>query len=112
MKRYKAISDTEFVRIVDIQYTPEEVEAFINGTQEEKLALMTDLKDRFADVALEGAELAELETVYNAYKPELKESDVYKLISFDVALSNGVEGIKMGAYNYKLNNKIFNVILK
>ena len=112
MKRYKAISDTEFVRIVDIQYTPEEVEAFINGTQEEKLALMTDLKDRFADVALEGAELAELETVYNAYKPELKESDVYKLISFDVALRNGVEGIKMGAYNYKLNNKIFNVILK
>lgn len=112
MKRYKAISDTEFVRIVDIQYTPEEVEAFVNGTKEERLALMTDLEERFADVALEGSELAELETVYNAYKPVLKDGDVYELISFDVALENGVEGAKMGAYNYKLNNKICNVILR
>lgn len=112
MKKYKAISDTEFVRIVDIQCTPEEVEVFVNGTKEEKLALMTDLEERFADVALEGAELAELETVYNAYKPVLKDGDVYELISFDVALQNGLEGAKMGAYNYKLNKNIRNVILR
>ena len=112
MNRYKAISDTEFVRIVDIQYTSEEKEAFVNGTKEDKLALMAELEERFADVVLEGAELAELETVYNSYKPVLKDGDVYELISFDVALENGVEGAKMGAYNYKINNQIFNVILR
>lgn len=112
MKRYKAISDTEFVRIIDIQFTPEEAQAFVNGTKEEKSALMAELEQKFTDVALEGAELAELETVYNAYKPVLKDGDVYELISFDLALENGVEGAKMGAYNYKINNQIFNVILR
>tara|TARA_R110000868_G_scaffold86593_2_gene242821 strand:- start:3183 stop:3521 length:339 start_codon:yes stop_codon:yes gene_type:complete len=112
MNRYKAISDTEFLRIVDVEITQEELLMLGTASQEEIEAFYAELDVRFADITIEGTELAELETVYNAYKPELKESDVYKLISFDVALSNGVEGIKMGAYNYKLNNKIFNVILR
>lgn len=112
MNRYRAISDTEFLRVVDIEFTEEDIQRLSNATKEEKIAIYNELDAKFADVAIEGSELAEVETVYNMFKPVLNEGDVYELISFDVALSNGVEGIKMGAYNYKLNNNIFNVILK
>ncbi len=112
MKRYRAISDTEFLRIVDVEFTEEDIQRLSTATKEEKIAIYNELDAKFADVAIEGTELAEVETVYNMFKPALKEGDVYELISFDLALSDGVEGIKMGAYNYKLNNKIFNVIIK
>jgi hypothetical protein len=112
MKKYRAISDTEFLRVVDIEFTEEDKIRFRAATKEERQAIYNELDAQFADVQIEGSELAEVETVYNMLKPELKEGDVYELISFDVALSNGVEGIKMGAYNYKINNKIFNVIIK
>jgi hypothetical protein len=112
MNRYRAISDTEFLRIVDVEFTEEDIQRLSTATKEEREAIYNELDVRFADVAIEGTELAEVETVYNMFKPELKEGDVYELISFDLALSDGVEGIKMGAYNYKLNKKIFNVIIK
>ena len=112
MNRYRAISDTEFLRIVNIEFTEEDIQRLSTATKEEREAIYNELDVRFADVAIEGAELAEVETVYNMFKPTLKEGDVYELISFDLALSDGVEGIKMGAYNYKLNNKICNVIIK
>lgn len=112
MNRYRAISDTEFLRIVDIEFAEEDIQRLSTATKEEREVIYNELDVRFADVAIEGSELAEVETVYNMFKPTLKEGDVYELISFDLALSDGVEGIKMGAYNYKLNNNIFNVILK
>jgi len=112
MKKYRAISDTEFLRVVDIEITQEEKLMLSTATKEEKRAFYDALDVKFADVTIEGSELAEVETVYNMFKPNLKEGDVYELISFDLALADGVEGVKMGAYNYKLNNNIFNVILK
>ena len=112
MNRYRAISDTEFLRIVDVEFTEEDIQRLSTATKEEREAIYNELDVRFSDVAIEGAELAEVETVYNMFKPALKEGDLYELISFDLALDNGVEGIKMGAYNYKLNNKICNVIIK
>jgi phosphoribosylformimino-5-aminoimidazole carboxamide ribonucleotide (ProFAR) isomerase len=112
MNRYRAISDTEFLRIVDIEFTEEDIQRLSTATKEEREAIYNELDAKFADVAIEGTELAEVDTVYNMFKPELKEGDVYELISFDIALDNGVEGVKMGAYNYKLNNKICNVIIK
>jgi len=111
MDKY-TIENNEFFRVVDIIATPKELDVFKSGTKEEKTALAADLKDKFPNVLIDGDELAMVETVYNMFKPELKEEDVYELISFDVALMDGVEGKKFGAYNYKLNDKISNVIIK
>jgi hypothetical protein len=112
MNRYKAISETEFIKFPSQELTEQEIHTLNKGTEEEILALKEDIKQRVAPVVLEGAELAEVETVYYAYKPQLEEGDDYKLISFDLTLQNGLEGKRFGAYNYKLNKQIFNVILK
>jgi len=112
MNKYRAISETEFIKLADVQITEAEYDVFKNGTQEERLALKDDLDLRFSNVTIEGAELDLLTTAYNSYKPELKDGDVYELISFDIAMAGGMEDDKMGAYNYKLNNQIINVILK
>lgn len=112
MNRYKAISETEFIKFPSQELTEQEIHTLNKGTEEEILALKEEIKQRVAPVVLEGAELAEVETVYYAYKPQLEEGDDYTLISFEVVLENGVEGSILGAYNYKLNKQIFNVILK
>jgi len=112
MNRYKAISETEFVKSADVYITEAEYNIFKEGTKEEKIALKADLDSRFPDVTLEGAELDLLITAYNSFKPELKDEDVYELISFNIAMAGGMDDVKMGSYNYKLNNQIINVILK
>jgi hypothetical protein len=112
MNKYRAISETEFIKLADVQITEAEYDVFKNGTQEERLALKDDLDLRFSNVTIEGSELDLLTTVYNSYKPELNDGDVYELISFDIAMAGGMEDDKMGAYNYKLNNQVINVILK
>lgn len=112
MNKYKAISETEFVKLPTYNLTEEEINILENGTEQEIEAVKAEVAQKIAPVALEGAELAEVETVYYSYKPQLEEGDDYKLLSFDVTLENGVEGRIFGAYNYKLNKQIFNVILK
>ena len=112
MNRYKAISETEFVKLPTYTLTEEEIDILENGTEQEIEAVKADVAQKIAPIVLEGAELAEVETVYYAYKPQLEEGDDYKLISFDLTLQDGLEGKRFGAYNYKLNKQIFNVILK
>ena len=87
MNRYKAIKENEFFKILNVENSETEVK-------------------------IEGSELAEVETIYNSLKPEVKEGDLYELISFNLALENGVEGLRLGAYNYKFNGGIINVIIK
>lgn len=70
-----------------------------------------DVSDIENPIELTGDDLAELETIYNAYKPSLGENDTYSLISFDIVLFNGIEGRRMGAYNYMRNGFPVNIIL-
>lgn len=112
MKIYKAVSETEFVKLPTYTLTQEEINILENGTDEEIEAVKAEVAQKIAPVTIQGAELAEVETVYHTYKPQLEEGDNYILISFDLTLQDGLEGKRFGAYNYKLNKQIFNVILK
>lgn len=109
MKKYRAINESNWVQLIDVNITQEEYHILINGTEEEIAALEEDIKVRRTPVNVTGEELSNLLAIYNEYKPQLKEGDVYNLLSFDIAIS---EDLRMGAYNYKLNNNIVNVILK
>lgn len=112
MNRYKAISETEFVKFPSQDLTEQELQVLNNGTEQEISELKAELKQRFAPVPLEGDELAEIETIYYAHKPQLEDGDVYALLSFDIALEKGIDDKILGAYNYKLNKQIHNVIFK
>jgi len=108
MKKYKAINESSWVEIIDVNITEEEANILSNGTEEEIAALKEDVKVRSTPIEVPVEELVGLLAIYDEYKPELKEDDIYDLISFDIAIS-GEE--RMGAYNYKLNRNIVNVIL-
>lgn len=108
MKKYKAINESSWVEIIDVTITEAEALILNTGTEEQIAALEEDIKLRSTPINVVGEELADLLAVYNEYKPTLKEGDVYSLISFNVAMSAEK---RMGAYNYKLNKNIVNVIL-
>jgi hypothetical protein len=108
MKQYKAINESSWVEIPNVILTDEEIHTLNNGTEEEKAALREDMKVRSNPIEVPVEELVDILAIYDEYKPEISEDDEYKLISFYIAIS-GEE--RMGAYNYKLNRNIVNVIL-
>lgn len=109
MKTYKAINESSWVEIPNVILTDEEINTLNKGTEEEIAALREDVKVRSTPIEVPVEELVGLLAIYDEYKPELKEGDIYDLISFNIAILGDQ---KMGAYNYKLNNNIVNVILK
>jgi hypothetical protein len=108
MKQYKAINESSWVEIPRVILTDEEIHTLNKGTEEEKAALREDMKVRSTPIEVPVEELVDVLAIYNEYKPDLQEDDLYNLISFDIALLGEV---RMGAYNYKLNKNIVNVIL-
>jgi len=108
MKKYKAINESSWVEIPNVTLTQEEVDIFSNGTEEEIEVVRESVKVRSTPIEVPVEELVDVLAIYDEYKPEISEGDEYKLISFDIALLGDV---RMGAYNYKLNNNIVNVIL-
>jgi hypothetical protein len=108
MKKYKAINESSWVKLIDVIITEDEAIILNSGTEEEIAALEEEIKVRSTPINVVGDELADLLAVYNEYKPTLKEGDVYSLTSFGIAMSAEK---RMGAYNYVLNGNIVNVIL-
>jgi hypothetical protein len=108
MKKYKAINESSWVEIPHVILTDEEIHTLNNGTEEEIAALREDINVRSTPIEVPVEELVDVLAIYDEYKPEISEGDEYKLISFDIALLGDV---RMGAYNYKLNKNIVNVIL-
>jgi hypothetical protein len=109
MKQYKAINESSWVEIPHLILTDEEIHTLNNGTEEEKAALNKDIEIRSTPIEVPVENLVDVLAIYDEYKPEISEDDLYNLISFDIALLGDV---RMGAYNYKLNKNIVNVILK
>lgn len=109
MKRYKAINESSWVEIPEVVVTPEELGILKNGTKKKIETLKKDIIDRGNPIDIPVEELVGVLAIYDKYKPDLKEGDVYELISFNMVVRR--EKI-MGAYNYKLNNNIRNVILR
>ena len=109
MKQYKAINESSWVEIPHRILTDDEIHTLNNGTEEEKAALNEDIEIRSTPIGVPVEDLVDVLAIYDEYKPEISEDDLYNLISFDIALLGDV---RMGAYNYKLNKNIVNVILK
>lgn len=109
MKKYKAINESSWVEIPEVVVTPEELGILKNGTKKKIEALKNDIISRGTPIDIPVEELVGVLAIYDKYKPELKQGDVYELISFDMVVRR--EKV-MGAYNYKLNNNIRNVILR
>jgi hypothetical protein len=108
MKKYKAINESSWVEIIDVTITEDEAIIFNSGTEEEIAALKEEIKVRSTPIEVPVEELVGVLAIYDEYKPQLKEDDVYSLTSFDIAILGEK---RMGAYNYVLNGNIVNVIL-
>ena len=109
MKRYSKRGEAEWMVTTNVVMTEAQIDILKNGTQEQKDSLIEQLRVENQPKIANEEELDYCLTVYSKYKPELKEGDVYKLISFDFT---GQDEVVRGAYNYSLNGNINNVILK
>jgi hypothetical protein len=109
MKTYRAINESSWVEIPEVIVTQEELGILKNGTKKKIETLKEDIINRSNPIEIPVEELVDVLAIYDKYKPEIKEGDVYELISFDMVIRRDKI---MGAYNYKVNNNIFNVIFR
>jgi len=105
MKNYQSTIEETWVELLPVELTETQIE-LIQSTKETdaeaKSELIAEIKE-----SREGAvssELTEkLNTVYTSLKPELKEEDVYQLISAD--FSEKSENVFTGIINFRLNQE-------
>lgn len=109
MKTYKAIDESSWVKIPHVILTDEEIHTLNKGTEEEKVALKESIKVRSNPIEIPVEEFVDVLAIYDEYKPEIQEGDEYKLLSFHIVIMENNE--RMGAYNYKLNKQICNILL-
>jgi hypothetical protein len=109
MKKYTSNNGLDWFLLPEVLLTEEQIEIMVSGTDEQKESVLQQVEQERAPQKLEGEEFDFCVSIYNKYKPELKEGDDYVFMSFNFAL-NGEKAV--GSYNYKLNGNINNVILK
>ena len=109
MKRYTSKNGIDWFILPEVGLSEEQITVMKEGTEEEKAVVIEAINLAKAPVQLDGEELDFCLSVYAKYKPEVNKDDNYTFLSFDFA-SDGV--VNLGAYNYKLNGNINNVILK
>jgi hypothetical protein len=108
MKKYSTNNGTDWLVADDVILSEQQLDILKNGTEEEKNILIEEIKYFNQAKACNQKELAFCLSVYSKYKPEIKENDIYSLISFNFT---GENEVVKGAYNFKINNTINNVIL-
>ena len=95
MKTYKSTIEGTWVEILKVELT-EEQKALMASTNEEdkeaKLTLAQSIKAQ-REGTVSKVKAAELISFYNTIKPELKEEDVYQLISADLSEATPFAGI-------------------
>ena len=109
MKRYTSKNGIDWYVLPEVVLSEEQITVMKEGTEEEKAVVIEAINLAKEPVQLDSEELDFCLEVYAKYKPEFKEDDNYTFLSFDFA-SDGV--LNLGAYNYKLNKNINNIILK
>lgn len=108
MKKYSTNNGTDWLVTDDLILSEQQLDILKNGTEEEKDLLVKELRSLNQPKECNEDELAYCLSVYSKYKPKLKEEDAYSVISFNFT---GENELVKGAYNYKLNKTINNVIL-
>jgi len=98
MKQYQSTTEGAWIEFKIVELTDGEKATLASTDNEAKEQLIQSIKSQ--SKVLVGAEkLNELIAVYNAKKPELKESDTYELISANI------DGNFNGIINCRVNNK-------
>jgi hypothetical protein len=103
MKNYQSTIEKNWVELFTVELTKTQIE-LLKSTQETDAEAKSDLikeikESREGEISSELSE--KLNTVYTSLKPELKEEDVYQLISAD--FSEKSENVFTGIINFRLN---------
>ena len=105
MKNYQSTIEETWVELLPVELTEAQLE-LIQSTKETDAEAKSDLIKEIKE-SREGAVSSELtkklNTVYTSLKPELKEEDVYQLISAD--FSEKSENVFTGIINFRLNQE-------
>jgi|688.fasta_scaffold06724_6 hypothetical protein len=105
MKNYQSTIEGTWVELLPIELTESQIK-LIQSTKETDAEAKSELIAKIKELK-EGAvssELSEkLNTVYTSLKPELKEEDVYQLISAD--FSEKSENVFTGIINFRVNTE-------
>jgi hypothetical protein len=95
MKTYQSNIEGAWVEILKVELTAEQKSVLMSNNDNDKEAkndLLQSLKTQ-REVAVSENKIQELVNFYNTIKPELKETDVYQLISADLSEANPFSGI-------------------
>jgi hypothetical protein len=105
MKNYQSTIEGTWIELFPVELTEAQLE-LLKSTEEKDVEAKSDLIKEIKE-SREGAvsfELSEkLNTVYTSLKPELKEEDVYQLISAD--FSEKSENVFTGIINYRVKGE-------
>jgi hypothetical protein len=105
MKNFQSITEGTWVELLQVQLTQEQITLLSSTNEEDKVAqqeLSLLLKSQ-KENAVSNEKSLTLTNFYNSIKPELKEEDVYQLIS--VNLFEKVEGTFTGILNCRVNGE-------
>lgn len=90
MKNYNSTTERTWVELVQVKLTQEEKD-LLRSTKEEDRESQKELRDKIQserEKSVDSEKATELSNLYNLVKPELKEGDVYQLVSIDVSENN------------------------
>jgi hypothetical protein len=104
MKTYQSTIENSWIEILPVALTKEQVDLSTSQKEEDKESKMelSQLIKSQREGEVEVEKLEELNSLYNSVKPELKEADVYELISVDLSEK---EEIFVGILNYRINGE-------
>jgi hypothetical protein len=103
MKTYQSTREEEWVELKPFRLTREERDLIRSRSEVDKEAqtqLSAEIKTQ-REGSVPTKKKNELKVFYNSVKPELKDGDIYQLISID--LSEKEEGKFVGIMNYRIN---------
>jgi hypothetical protein len=100
MKNYQLINEGTWVEILKVELTEEQKTILLSGDDKKDLLSLIKSK-REGKVSIEKKN--SLSAFYDSVKPELKEEDVYQLISAD--FSEKSENVFTGIINCRINGE-------
>jgi len=105
MKNLQSIEEGTWVELLPVELTETQIELLKSTKEtdaEAKSELIAEIKE-LREGAVSSELTEKLNTLYTSLKPELKEEDVYQLISAD--FSEKSENVFTGIINFRLNQE-------
>jgi len=100
MKNYQLVNEGAWIEILKVELTEEQKAILLSG--DDKKDLLSLIKSQ-REGEMSNEKKDSLSAFYDSVKPELKEEDIYELISIDV--SDKEDGIFKGILNCRINEE-------